>query len=178
VAIVLGARAWYKHAHDSSTVSAHARAELAVLVVTNPPGARITLDGEPAGQTPLDLRVPKDDTDHTVRVQADGYVDKIETVRYSTSQTLVIELEAAPAAAAAAAAAEPKPKVTPSSPQPRHVSAGPHPGSPVHAQRSTAANRTPDQPAPTTAPPDPARGAGPATREFDKDDPWKSQAPK
>ena len=43
-----------------------------IAIESDPPGAEIFLDGKSVGQTPQNLRVPRD-LDHTVYLKKDGY---------------------------------------------------------------------------------------------------------
>lgn len=46
-------------------------------VQSNPPGARVEIDGVHKGQTPLFLKLEREER-HTVKIQKEGYVEAVE----------------------------------------------------------------------------------------------------
>jgi serine/threonine-protein kinase len=68
-----------------------------VLVVTSdPPGARVIVDGIGRGMTPATIKLLALG-EHGVRVVRDGYVGEERTVRLSTRQPTTLNVELRPA---------------------------------------------------------------------------------
>jgi hypothetical protein len=66
-------------------------------VDSSPPGAAVTLDGRPLGQTPVDVTVDAMQTDATVVVELAGYVP--EARELSLSRDALVEIALTQAAA-------------------------------------------------------------------------------
>ncbi len=63
-----------------------------IKLVTTPPGAMVTLDGNSAGQTPSDITLT-DSANHQVVLKLDGHEDVTTTIDASTPESLSVELK-------------------------------------------------------------------------------------
>lgn len=133
-----------------------------------PPGASVLIDDEEARTAPLDVRVKKDEQQHRVRVEADGYIPKTETVRFASNLSLTVNLQRVPAK-----------KGEPSSTKSTPPVAAAHRGRPVTAH---AAPKTPEPAATAVAAPPPATPTPAATSKaarpkavIDNGDPWANR---
>jgi len=70
--------------------------EISLRLSATPPTARVVIDGESPRAAPLDMRVKKDDREHHVRFEADGYVPRMDTVRFTSNVALSVDLQAVP----------------------------------------------------------------------------------
>jgi eukaryotic-like serine/threonine-protein kinase len=157
------ARAETEHVRSTSVAQASpspnaAGGSIDLQVSAEPPTATILLDGKPA-PNPLTTSVPRDDVDHTIRIEAAGHEPRVETVRFDRSQHLAINL------ARSTSAARPSPPTQAAVPQalPTARARNPVPDAPPAAE-----------PAPTAAPAPPAAAptAKHKTPVIDKEDPW------
>jgi serine/threonine-protein kinase len=73
-------------------------AEVVVHVESTPPGARVVVDGEERGDTPLDLRLPRRDAPRSLELRLDGFDPLAQTLVADADQRLVIALKPASAA--------------------------------------------------------------------------------
>ncbi len=91
----LAANAPAANALAANAPAANAPTEIELSVQTRPPGARVYLDGEAAGQSPLTLRVPRDGRDrggHRLRVSAPGFRDEERAVVFSRDDAVELAL--------------------------------------------------------------------------------------
>ncbi len=131
-----------------------------------PVTARISIDNGPAIPVPVDIRVPKDDREHNLRIEAEGHATRIETVRFLENVSMSFDLPAMPQPASDSVASSVtmrdrrRPQVVTiiKSAQPKTEPAPP-----------PAANPTP----PPAAPPPQPDPKGVKTRpKLDEGDPW------
>lgn len=54
----------------------------------SPPQARVRIDDGPLVPTTLALKVPRDDREHRVQIEAEGFVTQVETLRFTADLTL------------------------------------------------------------------------------------------
>jgi len=148
---------------------ASANDEVTLRLTTNPPTARVAIDGDAPRPAPLDTRVKRDDREHRIVIEADGYVPRVETVRFTSNLALAVDLQQV-AAADAKSAGKGKPaagRVIP--PNPPAVAA--------RAPEAPAAAPQPVAPAPVPTPPPgelPAKKPRPKA-EIDNTDPWANR---
>jgi serine/threonine-protein kinase len=76
----------------ASSVDPPSRPHVTVAVRTTPPGARVTVDGEAKGETPLDLAVPRGSAPVVVVVQRASFEPIREAVVPDRDQSLVLSL--------------------------------------------------------------------------------------
>jgi eukaryotic-like serine/threonine-protein kinase len=138
--------------------------DISLRLDATPESARVVIDDEPPRSVPLDIRVKKDDGEHRVRIEADGYVPRTETVRFVANLALSIDLQAVPVTRA---------KTEPAKPTRAAVAApvfrsAPTPAVAVAAPEPVAA------PTPTPAPPPGEMQAKPQRPKavIDNGDPW------
>jgi hypothetical protein len=83
--------------------------EVELDVRSQPPGARVYLDGRPLGQSPLAHRVARDDEAHSLRVTAPGFRDEERAIGLARDSAFDVVLKpyGRPARAAAKAPDEP-----------------------------------------------------------------------
>jgi serine/threonine-protein kinase len=75
-----------------ASAAARQGGEIALKVTTTVPDARIRVDDGATQLMPVDVRVPRDGREHTLRVEADGYVPRSKTVTFDSDLHLVIAL--------------------------------------------------------------------------------------
>ncbi|HVM69421.1 MAG TPA: PEGA domain-containing protein, partial [Gaiellaceae bacterium] len=95
-------------------------------IKASPPGARISIDGVPAGANPAVGKRPRDGAMHLIRVEAPGHDPREESIAFDRSVLVTIELRAS---APAAEAPTPAPANTPKPAPPRPTRA-PRPQTP------------------------------------------------
>jgi eukaryotic-like serine/threonine-protein kinase len=71
-------------------------AEVVLRIETTPSAARVILDGQDQGVTPLELSLPRSDTAVSFELRRAGFLPRRERVTPSMSQRLVLPLVAAP----------------------------------------------------------------------------------
>ncbi len=145
-----------------------------------PEGARIAVDDGPFRATPVELRLPKDDREHRIRVEADGHIPRTELARFNSDVALSVVLQPVPVTAAAAApnaragtgaAAPPAPQAA----QPNaRVVAAPPPQAPAAPAAPVAVEPPHEAPAP---PPNemPAKDKKKTKPDLDNGDPWSTK---
>jgi serine/threonine-protein kinase len=69
--------------------------EIELRVKATPAGARVSIDGAPAGTTPFVGKRPRDGRTHVIRVEARGYETKVEEVSFDKDAYLALELHRA-----------------------------------------------------------------------------------
>ncbi|MGE0788184.1 MAG: serine/threonine-protein kinase [Sandaracinaceae bacterium] len=67
--------------------------EVSLVVVSDPAGASVQLDGEARGETPLTLAIPRAETEHVLLVQLDGHAPRTQAFTALYHQRIVLELE-------------------------------------------------------------------------------------
>ena len=65
-----------------------------LVVMSDPPGAEVVVNGEVLGETPLERSLPLSPVDFTVELVKKGYVDKTFGLRWSNAEEGTIELKA------------------------------------------------------------------------------------
>jgi serine/threonine-protein kinase len=96
-----------------------APATVSVSVETEPNGAAIFVDGERRGETPAQIELPRSSAKHELRLQLDGFRDRIEPIAADVNQRLVLPLERA-----RPAGVRPPPKVSTPPPTPTGSAGG------------------------------------------------------
>jgi serine/threonine-protein kinase len=142
---------------------------IALKLNVTPNTARVVVDDGPAKPVPLDTHVPKDDQEHHLRIEADGYVTRTEKVRFTESVSMSVELRPVERTAAATSADK---KKTP--PPPMTVVTIVKTATPPPPQKTAEA------PPPPVTPPPPATQSEPkhppaGRKEIDKGDPWATK---
>jgi eukaryotic-like serine/threonine-protein kinase len=162
--------------HASAT-PATVQSEISIRLHATPANARVVLDDRPEQPVPLDIKVPRDEQPHKVRIEADGYEPRVESISFARDSNMTIDLvrkaEPAPATTpnkrptVAAAPAPPPP------PQPWRPSA------PINNKPETKTEPPPPTPPTPTAAPTPtptaaasASGNKGRNLSLDKGDPW------
>ncbi len=80
----------------SPAPSASAPSKVVIRIETTPAGARVVVDGNERGKTPLDLELEKSDAALTVELSRAGFAPRTERVTPSVSQRLVLPLSPLP----------------------------------------------------------------------------------
>ncbi|HTV25536.1 MAG TPA: serine/threonine-protein kinase [Polyangiaceae bacterium] len=78
--------------------TAPAPALVTLRVIVTPPEAVVTLDGKPLSGAPLSVSLAKDELEHDLRAEAEGYKPLTRKLRISEDHELTLALEASPAA--------------------------------------------------------------------------------
>lgn len=169
-AVVAGVGVW-KTTAGSPAVSAASGSPLdagtvSVQLMVDPPSARVSVDDGPFEPAPHVLHVAKDERPHRMRIEADGYEPKTETLSFARDTTLSFALAHVRSDAPPDPVASAKPVTAPAA-RPAFVPARP------------AAPR-PTEPKSAEAPPPPSatatQTAKPTTDKprvnLDKADPW------
>ncbi|GAB4198822.1 MAG: hypothetical protein OHK0013_08390 [Sandaracinaceae bacterium] len=111
-----------------------------VTVDSNPPGASITINGEPAGRAPVTRDVPRD-TMVEARAEMEGYLQSSQSMSAGSDVTMTLTLQPNRSAAAVATVA---PTTAPSTTRPPSTSTS------TTTTPSTSTSTTTPRPAPTT----------------------------
>jgi hypothetical protein len=131
----------------AATTAAPTLEQIVLSVSATPKESTVYVDDEKAEGNPIEQKVSKDGQIHIVRVEADGYLPKVEKVVFDGTKSLSIKLDRAPAHWI------PPPK-KPDKPQP------------------TVSTPPPPPPATTAAPPPPPAATGTKARPIDTDNPF------
>jgi serine/threonine-protein kinase len=75
-----------------TTVPATATGTVEIIVSANPPEAKIFLDDKPLAGNPAKATPPKDGAAHQVRIEAQGYTTKVDTVTFERDRSMDIAL--------------------------------------------------------------------------------------
>jgi serine/threonine-protein kinase len=67
-------------------------AEVSVTIQATPADARLTLDGHPLAKNPFRAELARDDNEHELRVEAEGYEPVVKTVRLDKDVALTVTL--------------------------------------------------------------------------------------
>lgn len=147
-----------------------AATEIILRLNATPASAHVSIDDGPKRSVPVDARVAKDDREHTVRIEAEGYSPRLEVVRFTSDIALTFDLRPSDSKIASSNAANAK-KIAPV-----------HAGAPLTLAKtpttatSTVKSAEPPPPPPaithTAATADPPKQGGGKQREVDKTDPW------
>lgn len=178
VALVAALGIWKTSASGASATArptAHEVEEVHLRLTATPAGARVSVDGQVFQPLPLDVRVPRDDTMHRVRIEADGYEPRVESLSFASNIQMAFDLVKSPAQptpATSASAAKPPPPPTTAvaiAPAPWRPSPGPKPAE----SKPTEPKVEPSPPQPPHPHPAPS-GSDPKARNLslDKGDPW------
>ncbi|MDB4942007.1 MAG: serine/threonine protein kinase [Labilithrix sp.] len=92
-AALAGAAVWRLRPASSVPAAASRADTLTLRVKAFPAGARVILDDAAAVPAPLTAVVPRDGRDHRVRVEADGFVPYVETVRFEDDLAMSVALQ-------------------------------------------------------------------------------------
>jgi serine/threonine-protein kinase len=76
--------------------------DITVHVSSTVPNARASIDDGPPVSLPVERSVPRDDHEHVIKVEADGYVARAKTVHFTSDVYLSLSLEASTPAASSA----------------------------------------------------------------------------
>lgn len=109
---------------EASKLLATVRAQVASLAVTtDPPGADLFVDDQPAGTTPLSEPVLVNPGEHKVRVSKTGYQDLVRTESFASGQQLSwsLQLQPVPAPPPPAPATPPPPAPRPEQASSSHL---------------------------------------------------------
>lgn len=145
---------------ETPTIQSAAPAEINLRLMATPLTARVSIDDGPARSVPVDARVAKDEREHRLRIEADGYSPRLEVVHFTNDISMSVDLHPLPAAQAS----------TKKTPPPVAVVTV------VKTVQAPPTKQTEAAPPPTVthAPPPPPDSTKPGTikREVDKGDPW------
>jgi eukaryotic-like serine/threonine-protein kinase len=159
----------------STSVTAAATTQLTVRV--QPPTAKVTFDGVGLNGSPPSGGFPLDNAQHTVHVEAVGFLPKTETLLLDSTRVtmdVTLDREPAPAPSASTAGPEATPGQKAKYPPPwRPTVRQPRPPPPSTTEATPTVVTSPPTPAPSAPPPP---GAWPASRVLDKSDPWAEPA--
>lgn len=147
---------WYKFRNDAQrantpAVSPPAARLVQVRIEAQPPGARISLNGQALGTSPYQGKLPASSTEQVVEVRADGHVTERRSLTLSDDVALSIALQPEPPATPAPAV-DPQPSAAAET---HPASRGTARGRPRTVGRAAAAAPAP-APAPAAAPAAPA----------------------
>ncbi len=150
---------------EPPTIQSAAPAEINLRLMATPLTARVSIDDGPARSVPVDARVTKDDREHRLRIEADGYSPRLEVVHFTNDISMSVDLHPLPQQGAGAGSAKKQP------PPPVAVVTV------VKTVQAPPTKPTEATPPPTvthapTAPPDSTKPGGTIKREVDKGDPW------
>ncbi|HET9956492.1 MAG TPA: serine/threonine-protein kinase [Polyangiaceae bacterium] len=79
-------------ARASTAPARTTREPINLTLQSRPEGAKVRVDGGPAQATPRTLQVPPDDKEHVITLQAPGYEDIRQTVRFNRDQVFHFDL--------------------------------------------------------------------------------------
>jgi serine/threonine-protein kinase len=126
-------------ARSGAALLAPKEPQVDITLRAHPEGARMLWDGEPLPTNPATKTLPRDGSQHTIRVEAPGFVSREVPVALDHSATLDLDLERAPTAPAPAARSNP-------------VRSTPHPA-PALASAQAVAQPPPPPSVPPAKPP-------------------------
>jgi hypothetical protein len=71
-------------------------AQVSVYISATPAEARLTLDGAPLAGNPFRGTLPRDERDHTLRIEADGHIPKSRTISFRGDVVTEVALDRLP----------------------------------------------------------------------------------
>jgi serine/threonine-protein kinase len=158
-------------AQASGVTAADVTTEISLRLSGNAEGASVRIDDGPARNLPLVTKVARDNADHRLSFEAEGFTPKTELVKFAND--VVMKVELAPKTVAAPTSATP-PKDHDRKPPPvAYTPWRPHPP-PVAKTPDPTPQPTPETPKPPDAP----ERKGPNRLGIDKGDPWANPANK
>jgi hypothetical protein len=80
------------YAPPPAVSSAAETSEIALHLAAGVPGATVRIDEGPSQPLPVETHVPRDGREHTLRVEAPGYVPRSRTVTFETDLRLSLAL--------------------------------------------------------------------------------------
>jgi eukaryotic-like serine/threonine-protein kinase len=72
-----------------------ARTTVLLKINATPTHARVSVDDGPPRAVPLDVSVPKDDAVHHLKIEADGFVGRVDTVSFANDVAMTVDLRPA-----------------------------------------------------------------------------------
>jgi eukaryotic-like serine/threonine-protein kinase len=161
----------------ASTTEAKKVEDVSVRLSANPTTARVSLDDNPLQPLPLDIRVSRDDRLHHVRVEAEGYETRSQTLSFARDVVMTFELTRRGSDPTTATSETKRPA-------PVHTPPNPPPWRPTVTPKAPETAKPEAKPEPTTAPLPPPPHTAPESSSnkarnlsLDKGDPWGQKSP-
>jgi serine/threonine-protein kinase len=76
----------------ASSTSPAAASDIKMTVTTTTKNARVRIDDGPLRELPIEARVARDEREHTIRLEADGYIPRTKIVRFDTDLHVGVSL--------------------------------------------------------------------------------------
>jgi hypothetical protein len=101
IAVVAGFSAWKRSSIAAPRVTQTAE-QITIRLAATPATARVSIDAKPLEALPLEIKVPRDDQTHKVRIEAEGYEPRTETLSFAQDARMTFDLIPRPAVATSA----------------------------------------------------------------------------